>query len=283
VPGAPAPVQSTRTDFEIVDEVSDISPRPRSLEPPEAGHQESATDWNEARPAQAEDDELLSMLSEEDATVGLLPKEFAARFGARLEEKREEALREIGPFDDNEATVGSPEGTQIASIRSVADSGPPDWDDDPPTYYDEPPRTPLPPERGGDELRGSGEHRPVPRAPSLDLKEESVDRTRRVPSREDSDGRTPAPAASTTDPAAAPAGSAPPGNGAAVTSSPEASTRPAPARPAPAEALSDGSSAVGSLPAASPVGVRLSVVTLALLTTLLLGLGFAAGYLFATV
>lgn len=197
--------QGTRTDFEIVDVVSEMAPHPRTLGSEETG----VRGWNEAQ-AEPDEDDLLSMLSEEDATIGLLPKEFAARFGARLEQAREEEER-LGHFEDDEMTVGVPSGTELSRIRMIADDdsmGP--WDESPPLYED--------PVRGSPGLRATGElkalpsgasaerhpalgvpadrraatgapgerppahgaadRRPVPRAPSLDIGEDGNEATR---------------------------------------------------------------------------------------------------------
>ena len=174
----PQPAE-TRTDFQVVESVPDGPP-----EPPEASGSEETgptTAWNQGRMGEGEQDDLLAMLSEEDATIGLLPKEFAARFGARLEEAREAEHQEAEGFEDDEVTTGNPEGGGISRIRSLADPDSHNSWDQAPAYAQ--------PEAGHDEAvagsassasslsahRGSGEYRPVPRAPSLDIGDSEPD------------------------------------------------------------------------------------------------------------
>ncbi|MBX2814333.1 MAG: serine/threonine protein kinase, partial [Myxococcales bacterium] len=86
--------------------------RPTTEQTPEESWDDSATGehlevvsrWNEGSVEAPDEDELLAMLSEEDATVGLLPKEFAAKFGAGLELPEDEGG--IVSYQEDEATLG---------------------------------------------------------------------------------------------------------------------------------------------------------------------------------
>lgn len=176
----------TRTDFEIVDVVSEVFARPEL---------EGVTEWNEGAGGRspADDDDLLSMLSEEDATIGHIPRAFAERIG----HTQPVSAADVVGFDDDEATVGVPAGAELSPMRPLSDDPSGDWSD-PPAYYDEPPRARIP---GGDVRAsqsleplplvkdrdasthrgpapappGAASTRPIPRAPSLDLEE--ADRT----------------------------------------------------------------------------------------------------------
>ncbi len=206
----PSP-HSTRTDFEIVEEMSEDAPPPRDIIRPD---EQSVHEWNESHAPDGEEDDLLAMLSEEDATIGLLPKEFAARFGARLERARQEEANQLRMFEDDEATVGAPDGNHLARIRSVQTDeesmGP--WDD-PPVFYDEPSGPeinvggmvarghgsgPLRPVPASSEAQGTGEFRPVPRAPSLDIADDNSIATPRPEALEIEEG-APAPAETTVE------------------------------------------------------------------------------------
>ena len=139
------------------------------------------------------------MLSEEDATVGFVPKAFEEKFGARPRRTLDDD--DISPtFEDDEMTVG------IASseIEAVAEN----WDD-PPPYYDEAPRSPVPgpdargasvTESGGNRPGASSQERAVPQAPSLEL---PLSRPfPRAPSLDIDEGaRTPSPALAPSKPA----------------------------------------------------------------------------------
>ncbi|MCC7382464.1 MAG: protein kinase [Deltaproteobacteria bacterium] len=139
--------------------------------------------WEDSTRMMQPSDELLEMLSEQDATIGALPPEFAARFGGtRLRVERAD-------FDDLEGTIAADASEYPDDDRTVDGSAlaeryqhsggkvSEDFDNAPPTQAAgqavvlrgvsakrlEP----------ADPLRASRlpapSHRPVPRAPSLDL------------------------------------------------------------------------------------------------------------------
>lgn len=184
-------------DFEIIEGHEEEEPQFEVAfdEAPAVPEERLVSGWDDSTAMAVPDDELLSMLSEEDATIGYLPPEFAERFGQELQQALEEDESE---FED-ELTVGMPEGPALQRLRSLhADddsmSGP--WDDHSPG-----PRTRAP----------TKSLRPIPRAPSLDMRYNPDARTRPVPRAPsldmevDDEGRTPLPVVGTTyDPVAEP-------------------------------------------------------------------------------
>ncbi len=108
------------------------------------------------------DDELLSMISEEDATIGYLPPAFAERFGQDLKAALEE---EESGFEE-EATVGITD-EQLADLRALRN------DDSQRAYTRSPGSShsirPIPRAPSLDMEAKYSSSRPVPRAPSLDM------------------------------------------------------------------------------------------------------------------
>ena len=169
---------AARADFDIIDEEEDHWAAADAMDPA------AVTRWNEGQSGVVDGDDLLSMLSEEDATVGLLPKEFEERFGAEREG------REAHPaFEDDEATVGVSNAQRLVDVEAVVRgensevwlmneaevaaaqgwAGPPTN----PSSTSSERTVPRAPSLLLDEPSAQ-EGRPVPRAPSL-LIEEAVD------------------------------------------------------------------------------------------------------------
>lgn len=133
--------------------------------------------WDDSTAMSVPHDELLSMLSEDDATIGYLPPQFAARFGADLKNALEDSddHSSLHNFDD-EMTVGMSSNGDIARLRAinVHDDTPSPWGSPMPHF-----RAVIP--QASTQPSSSSNHRslrPMPRAPSLDL-----DRLDRVSSR----------------------------------------------------------------------------------------------------
>ncbi|MBK6687987.1 MAG: serine/threonine protein kinase [Deltaproteobacteria bacterium] len=177
----PPPVPSE--EFEIIEEEEpqfevDLSP---SLTP-DVPDERLVSGWDDSTAMSVPDDELLSMISEEDATIGYLPPELAERFGLELQK----ALDGEGSGDfDDEMTVGMPEGPALAQLRALKGddhiSGSTPWDDPQRTNKVRSAKTeslrPVPraPSVLMEEEEIFGKGRPFPRAPSLDM--EGDDRT----------------------------------------------------------------------------------------------------------
>ncbi|MEO1336770.1 MAG: protein kinase, partial [Myxococcota bacterium] len=185
-------------DFEIVDDdddLLDLSEDDRFAggeESPEVPSHRFVTGWDDATSTSIPEDELLAMISEEDATIGFLPPRFARRFGQKLQA----ALDDDGPdsFED-ERTVGVPDATlsrlrSISSDESISGVVPPAA------------LKPLEAQLAASGLGGSGNgfiasdgigtepiptgafsavphNRPVPRAPSVLMEEEEARRQER--------------------------------------------------------------------------------------------------------
>lgn len=148
--------------------------------------------WDDSTAMAVPDDELLSMLSEEDATIGYLPPAFAERFGQDLKKALEED--EDASFED-ELTVGMPDGDfqRLRALRPEGDNSGP-WEDVSGGGV------------GAAKTRPLGRSiRPIPRAPSLDMAE-SARPVPRAPSLDmDEDSATPVPQLGTAfDPTAEP-------------------------------------------------------------------------------
>jgi hypothetical protein len=147
--------------------------------------------WDDNQRTSIPDDELLSMISEQDATIGVMPSAFAARFGDSLSVKiaRDEILPD--GYEDGEAEFDSE-----ATISSAA------------AIQTEPPPPPSPRRLAGqlkkirDQsteasklvpisssapsssvkvarslLDDGGRSRPIPRAPSLDMSSDAFEET----------------------------------------------------------------------------------------------------------
>ena len=115
--------------------------------------------WDDSTSTRIPEDELLSMISAEDATVGFLPPQFAERFALQIAL----AERPDDEFDDDH-TVGLPE-VQLAHLRAISN-------DESVTGIDPPMLRPLAAQlASGPETNGE---RPVPRAPSVLMEEREV-------------------------------------------------------------------------------------------------------------
>ena len=132
--------------------------------------------WEDSTAAAAANhDELLSMLSEEDATIGFLPPEFAERFGQELRRALDEDEGEAH-FDD-ELTVGMPNVPELSELRALTDDDPSGlWQPSYPEPRISDARTEALPASYGlrpvpRARRASSQDslRPLPRAPSLDM------------------------------------------------------------------------------------------------------------------
>lgn len=98
-------------------------PKPRSIEDSDV-IERPVRGWDDSTAMSIPSDELLSMISEDDATVGYLPEAFAERFGKELKRALEERIDEAGPGDEgfeDELTVGMP-GPGPAKPTQVNDS-----------------------------------------------------------------------------------------------------------------------------------------------------------------
>ncbi|MBI2375774.1 MAG: protein kinase [Deltaproteobacteria bacterium] len=122
-------------------------------DPVEAASDESSSDgWDDSTRTMVPDDELLSIISEDDATIGLVPEEFSSRFSRRDSDV---------PGFESERTVDAsalPRGRGGGSLdpqkSPVAARG----------------MSPLNPKKNN----SSASMRPLPRAPSLDMDDEEV-------------------------------------------------------------------------------------------------------------
>jgi serine/threonine protein kinase len=79
--------------------------------------------WDDSTAMSVPSDELLSMLSEDDATVGYLPEAFAERFGRELkkalDDGGEATVDQSEPSFEDELTIGMPGGQDIAKLRQL--------------------------------------------------------------------------------------------------------------------------------------------------------------------
>lgn len=177
----PPPVPSE--EFEIVEEEepqfeAEVGP---SLTP-DVPDERLVSGWDDSTAMSVPDDELLSMISEEDATIGYLPPELAERFGLELQKALDD---EADRSFDDEMTVGMPEGPALSQLRALKGdehtSGTTPWDDPQRTSKVRSAKTeslrPVPraPSVLMEEEQFLGKGRPFPRAPSLDM--EGDDRT----------------------------------------------------------------------------------------------------------
>lgn len=144
--------------------------------------------WDDSSAQSIPRDELLSMLSEDDATIGYLPQAFAERFGRELKAalaEGESPPPEPDAFED-ELTVGVPSAAQVAQVRKL--------------QRDLRPSSSRAEVGGGILRRREGEDppparspRPVPRAPSLDLDARPFPRAPSLDMDSDEASVTPAP------------------------------------------------------------------------------------------
>lgn len=189
-------------EFEIVEGHEEEEPHFEvAYEEPQVPDERVVSGWDDSTAMAVPDDELLSMLSEEDATIGFLPPEFAERFGRELEQALEEDI-DVG-FED-ELTVGMPDApdmmTHLRALRDDDDSVSGPWEEL--ERYSNIGKARARP--------STSSMRPIPRAPSLDMRHEakraSMRPVPRAPSLDmDDDGRTPVPAVGTVfDPMAEP-------------------------------------------------------------------------------
>ena len=124
--------------------------------------------WDDSTRMMVPDDELLSMLSEEDATIGMVPQEFMERFGSAL--RAEYEREEFGEMDgatisqdsefDNEATVDTSRFRGHIHVREESNPVAPSIEDTSSEH------------RAYSARNTTG--RPIPRAPSLDMPVEEV-------------------------------------------------------------------------------------------------------------
>jgi serine/threonine protein kinase len=165
-------------------------PKARPLEP-FRNFERRPQGWDDSTAMSVPSDELLSMLSEDDATIGYLPPEFAARFGAELNnglESTEDPEAIAHSFDD-EMTVGMSSMPESARLRAInTDDTPSPWGSIVPHF-----RTVVP--QTATEPSSARSLRPMPRAPSLDMERAEGKSSRPVPRAPslDMDGSTPLP------------------------------------------------------------------------------------------
>lgn len=134
---------------------------------------DAMTRWNEGA-VDPHEDELLSMLSEEDATVGLLPKEFAAKFGADLELPDDGSA--LVSYQESGGGLGLPQsslGNLEAAISGGATREEPGWSHESQSGGDRGASHPA--SMGMDSSKSGDDYRaPAPRAHSL-LIEDAID------------------------------------------------------------------------------------------------------------
>ncbi|MCK6544987.1 protein kinase [Myxococcota bacterium] len=89
----------------------------RWVEPPKQARPQG---WDDSTAMSVPSDELLSMISEDDATIGYLPAAFAARFGQQLKQALEGIDDgELAPSFDDELTVGMSSAPELAKLRAL--------------------------------------------------------------------------------------------------------------------------------------------------------------------
>ena len=141
--------------------------------------------WDDSTRNRPAEDDLLSMLSEEDATIGLVPDEWKARFGGSMEAPSVSDPVPSSSFDDDEPTIDASRMHERFDVRAEHDAieqtisdeafGEATMSDDRPSPVFEAKNFQSRVVR--DELdskpaRSASSHRPVPRAPSLDISSE---------------------------------------------------------------------------------------------------------------
>lgn len=155
-------------------EVARLEPEVPKVRLPDAARvpaERPPTGWDDSTAMSVPSDELLSMISEDDATIGYLPAAFAERFGRDLKRALAEGESEAehtNRFED-ELTVGMASAPDLGRLRPVnpfeAHSPWPDFEEQP-----IPRRPDGPAPHGPTELAGKNRSlRPIPRAPSLDM------------------------------------------------------------------------------------------------------------------
>jgi hypothetical protein len=153
----------------------DVPARQRWVEPPRPARPEG---WDDSTAMSVPSDELLSMISEDDATIGYLPAAFAERFGQQLKQALEGLEDgELAPSFEDELTVGMSSAPELAKLRAlkalptnlVSDESTP-WRDNGPGIpmrrFEVAKIAQAPTETNPSKGRML---RPMPRAPSLDL------------------------------------------------------------------------------------------------------------------
>lgn len=166
----PAPLADFDIDVDVEEQISQEDLKEMEAESfgpehsPIVPQNRAISGWDDSTAMAIKDDELLSMISEEDATIGYLPPAFADRFGAELKRALEEGDDEVN-FDD-EATVGISDH-QLAQLRAAKDESALPWE----RVHSQSPSSirsmrPIP---RAPSLDMDREDRPVPRAPSLDM------------------------------------------------------------------------------------------------------------------
>lgn len=175
-------------EAEPIFEAAEETEPPDSVRAPDLASFQSVQGWDDSTRMMAPEDDLLSMLSEEDATIGLVPDEWKQRFGGSM------AIAEVrdpvpsAGFGDDEETIDasrlherfdvSAEDDPIEQTISDEAYGESTMSDDralAPVYDAKAFQSRV----VRDELeskpaRSASSHRPVPRAPSLDLSPEDL-------------------------------------------------------------------------------------------------------------
>ncbi len=138
--------------------------------------------WDDSTRNLPAEDDLLSMLSEEDATIGLVPDEWKARFGGSLDAPSVSDPVPSDSFDDDEVTIDASRMHERFDVRAEHDAieqtisdeafGEATMSEDQPSPVYEAKNFQsrvVRDELGSRPDRSASSHRPVPRAPSLDL------------------------------------------------------------------------------------------------------------------
>ena len=156
-------------DFEIVDDEDDLLDMPdenliEGIETPDVPDNRLVTGWDDSTSTAIPEDELLSMISEEDATIGFLPPQFAERFGKALREALDD--EEGGPSFEDERTVGVPDAT-LSRLRAISS-------DESISEFGSPMLSALGAQLASSVQEPPTNSRPVPRAPSVLMEEEAA-------------------------------------------------------------------------------------------------------------
>ena len=102
-------------DADVADDDDDLLDLQPSDDAPHVPDNRLVTGWDDSTSTAIPEDELLSMISEEDATIGYLPPQFAERFGQALKD----ALEEEPVHFEDERTVGVPDAT-LSRLRAIS-------------------------------------------------------------------------------------------------------------------------------------------------------------------
>jgi serine/threonine protein kinase len=186
--------RAVESEFEIYEELGpeDIEPAAPEVEPeplpvearavdiPEVPDERALSGWDDSTAMAVPEDELLAMLSEEDATVGFLPPELAERFGRELEKALGKGPPATRVFEE-EATIGTPDAPGLTDLRILSDEQSEVWAARSPTGAPVPSaafHARVPAARTEPAARPSPRTgpRPVPRAPSLAMDREEAER-----------------------------------------------------------------------------------------------------------